>query len=256
MTSAFGDIIRHWRDIRRFSQLSLSTETGISSRHISFLETGRSKPSRNSIMTLARALDMPKKSVNDALLAAGFAPEYRAHSLDHNDLQPAMGAIENILNNHEPLPAIVIDGAWNIINGNAAAQAMIQILPFHGSSCVVDALINDDPDDPIFLNWSVIAAWTALRLQHEIMQSGGREELNALYDKLANDPRLKAEDINSFSNFGPILTMNAKFNDQTLTFFTMMVEFSTVQDITLSELRVELFFPGDDTTKQFFEVMA
>ena len=100
MSIAFGNVIRHWRDIRRFSQLALSAESGMSSRHISFLETGRSRPSRGSVLTLARVLDMPKPAVNEALLAAGFAPEYKSLSMEDADLAPAMSAIMTILENH------------------------------------------------------------------------------------------------------------------------------------------------------------
>ena len=128
MSVSFGNLIKQWRDIRRFSQLALSIESGMSSRHISFLETGRSKPSRNAVMTLARVLEMSKPAVNEALLAAGFAPEYRSLAMDDVDLAPAMNAIMMILENHAPLPAIVIDASWNIIGGNASAQHMMQFL--------------------------------------------------------------------------------------------------------------------------------
>jgi len=253
MRTAFGDLIRQWRDIRRFSQLALSTESGLSSRHISFLETGRSKPSRGSVLTLARVLDMPRPAVNEALLAAGFAPEYQALTPDHIDLKPAMSAIMTILKNHMPLPAIVIDEDWNIVGGNPAAQSMMQFMPFKGSLCIVAALLNDDPVDPIFLNWSVIAAWTLLRLQNEITQMGGSSTLSALCLKLSEDPRLKREDLNSFSEMGPVLTLKVRINGQKLTLLTMLAEFSTVQDLTLSQRRVELFFAADEVTQQFFE---
>jgi len=205
MRHSFGDIIRHWRSIRRFSQLSLSAETGISSRHISFLETGRSKPSRGSVLTFGRALEMPKPVINDALLAAGFAPEFPVHDLSDVNLRPMMDATAMILENHAPFPAIIIDGDWQIIGGNVPAMHMMQFLPMNGSSSVVDALLNDDPNSPVFLNWDVIAAWTLTRLHHD------------------------------------------------LSFFTMLAEFTTAQDVAMSERRVELFFPANETTQFYFE---
>jgi len=252
MNVSFGDLIRQWRDIRRFSQLALSAESGISSRHISFLETGRSKPSRGSVLTLARVLEMPRPAVNEALLAAGFAPEYKALTPDHIDLKPAMSAIMTILDNHMPMPAIVIDGDWNIVGGNMAAQGMMGFLPFNGSLCIVDALLNDDPADPIFLNWSVIATWTLIRLQNEIAQMGGNRVLSDLCYKLSSDRRLNKTDFTSFSDYGPVLTLKASIGGQTLTLLTMLAEFSTVQDLTMSERRVELFFAADEVTQIFF----
>jgi len=253
MSIAFGHLIKHWRNIRRFSQLALSVESGMSSRHISFLETGRSRPSRGSVLTLARVLEMPKPAVNEALLAAGFAPEYKALAMDDTNLAPAMSAIMTILENHAPMPAIVIDGSWNIVGGNIPAQHMMQFLPLNGSSCVVEALLNDNPDDPCFLNWSVIATWSLLRLQNEMTRDGPDSQLIDIYRRLANDPRVKESDLASFSEYGPILTLQVRADDHILTLFTMLAEFSTAQDLTLSERKVELFFAADDETRNYFE---
>ena len=253
MSTPFGTLIRHWRDIRRFSQLALSAETGISSRHISFLETGRARPSRSSVLTLARVLDMPKLAVNKALLAAGFAPEYPTHELSDEDLAPLMSALTTILDNHAPMPAIVIDAGWQIIGGNAPAMEMINFLPFNGSLCTVDALLNDDPNDPIFLNWETIATWTLMQLQSESSHAGENETLVGLHKRLASDPRLQGRTLGSFAEQGPFLTLQVRAGDQTLSMFTMLAEFTTAQDIAMSERRVELFFPADDATRDFFE---
>lgn len=253
MSTPFGIFIRHWRDIRRFSQLALSIETGISSRHISFLETGRARPSRRSVLTLARVLDMPKLAVNKALLAAGFAPEYPAYDLSDADLAPMMGAIQTILENHAPMPAIVIDADWQILGGNIPAMQMMQFLPFKGSMCTVDALLNDDPDEPVFVNWETVATWTLFQLQTESARAGENSQLATLHRRLANDSRLQGKTLNSFVDQGPFLTLQVKAHDQTLSLFTMLAAFTTAQDITMSERRVELFFPADEATRAFFE---
>ena len=245
--------MKHWRDIRRFSQLALSAESGISSRHISFLETGRSRPSRGSVLTLARVLEMPKQAINEALLAAGFAPEYAKWDVSDVDMAPVTAAISTILENHMPLPAIVIDGEWNIVGGNTSAQAMVAVLPFGDTLNIVDALLNDDVDDPQFVNWETVAQWTMLRLQTEMMRDGGEGALAVLHQRLANDPRLAKSDVASFSEYGPVLSMQARVGEQVLSMFTMMAEFSTVQDVTMSERRVELFFAADDKSHAFFE---
>jgi len=151
------------------------------------------------------------------------------------------------------MPAIVIDGSWNIVGGNIPAQHMMQFLPLNGSLCVVEALLNDDINDPCFLNWSVIATWTLLRLQAEISQEGPGSPLSDIYHRLANDLRIKESDLASFSDYGPVLTLQVKADDHVLTLFTMLAEFSTAQDLTLSERKVELFFAADETTKTYFE---
>lgn len=248
--------MKHWRSIRRFSQLSLSTETGISSRHISFLETGRARPSRNSVLTLARALEMPKPAVNDALLAAGLAPEFPAMDIMDADIQPMMEAIMTIMNNHLPMPAIVIDGNWQIVGGNTAAMHLMQFLPLGGSLCIVDALLNDDPGNPVFLNWETLATWTLSRLQLEAARSGKDGELFNIYQRLANAPRLANFKPSSISDNKPYLTMNARIEGQDLSLFTMLAVFTTAQDIVMSERRVELFFAADEATRLYFENLA
>ncbi|AGI68921.1 putative XRE family helix-turn-helix protein [Octadecabacter antarcticus 307] len=252
MSTSFGNIIKHWRNIRRFSQLALSAESGLSSRHISFLETGRSRPSRGSVLTLARVLDMPKHVVNDALLAVGFSPEYLALDIGDVDLAPMMDAMTTILENHAPMPAIIINSAWQIVGGNTSAMHLMQFLPMHGSMSVVDALINDDPETPIFLNWDEIAAWTLLRLQVESVRTGRQGPLMEVYNRLIADPRLANKDLASFSDSGPYLTLQARVGEHTLSLFTMLAEFTTAQDINMSERRVELFFPENAETEAYF----
>jgi len=198
---------------------------------------------------------MPKLTVNKALLAAGFAPEYPTHDLSDADLAPLMGAIQTILENHAPMPAIVIDRAWQIVGGNMPAMKMIEFLPFNGSLCTVDALLNDDPNNPIFLNWDIIAAWTLFQLQTESSREGGNSHLAKLHKRLASDQRLQGKTLTSFVDYGPLLTLQVKRGDQTLSLFTMLAEFTTAQDTSMSERRVELFFPADEATRMFFETL-
>ena len=252
MNTGFGHLLKEWRGIRRFSQLSLSTETGLSSRHISFLETGRSKPSRGCVLTLSRVLEMPKPVVNDALLAAGFAPEYPAYDISDVSVKPMLNALDVILKNHAPFPAIVIDGDWQIVGGNAPALHLMQFLPFNGSRCVVDALLNDDVEAPIFTNWDVIAAWTLTRLQLETSRLGYEGPLTDVYNRLLRDPRSVSAET-SFRATQPYLTMKAKIDGHDLSLFTMLAEFTSAQDIALSTKRVEMFFAEDEATQLYFE---
>ncbi len=225
----------------------------MSSRHLSFLETGRSKPSRESVLRLARSLEMPRAITNEALKAAGFSAEYSALPLTDTQLEPTLAAIKTILDNHAPMPAIVIDEAWMIVGGNKPALTMIDILPFQGSLCIVDALLNDDASSPVFLNWETIAIWTLLRLQSEAAKAGPASNVEALYQRFSSHSRVRDASHVSFSEYGPVLTMKCRTDNTELALFTMMAEFSTVQDITMSERRVELFFPADDVTRAYFE---
>ncbi len=256
MKQSFGEIIRHWRTLRRYSQLTLSVETGLSSRHISFLETGRSQPSRGSVLTFGRVLQWPKPVMNQALLAAGFSPEFPDHDLDDVNLKPMTDAMALILENHAPYPAIIIDGNWQIIGGNPPAAHLMQFLPLGGSVSVIDALLNDDPKNPVFLNWDVIAAWTLSRLQVESARLGPDADLVRIYNKLAHDPRCAHLAQTSFSANAPYLTMQARIDSHDLSLFTMLAEFTTALDVSMSERRVELFFPADDVTRAYFEALS
>ena len=256
MSDIFGAIIKEWRAIRRFSQMGLSLESGLSSRHISFLETGRAKPSRGSVLTLARVLDMPRPAVNKALLAAGLAPEYSALTPTDDDLAVAMGAMAMMLENHSPFPAITIDAGWNIVGGNPAAHHLMQFLPLNNSLSLIDALLNDDVTDPVIVNWHTVAHWTLLRLQVELSRTGQNKALSETYARLEADPRLKGASTKSFSDFGPVLTTQIRVEGIILSFLTMLAEFSTVTDVTMNELRIELFFAADEPTRDYFTQLS
>jgi hypothetical protein len=201
-------------------------------------------------------LDLPKPIVNDALHAAGFSPEYPVHDPSDVNLRPMMNALTLILENHAPLPAIVIDGNWQIVGGNFPAMHLMQFLPLRGSSCVVDALLNDDPDSSIFLNWDVVASWTLHRLQSETARAGNRGELWKISQRLAQSPRYATSDHGSVSTNTPYLTMNIRVDGHDLSLFTMLAEFSTAQDVAMSERRVELFFAADEHTQEYFDTVA
>lgn len=256
MSTHFGHILKRWRDVRRYSQLALSGEAGLSARHISFLETGRARPGREAVLRLAGALDMPQGAVNEALLAAGFAPQFTAYGPGDVDLAPMTAAMMTILENHAPMPAIILDGEWNIVGGNRPAMTMVEILPFHGSVNVVDALLNDDALAPVFLNWGEIANWTLLRLQSESAKAGPDSPLVGLCNRLAADRRLGAYNTDAAAPTGPVLTLNVRAGAQTLSLFTMLAEFTTAQDVIMSERRVEMFFAADAPTKTFFKRAA
>lgn len=199
---------------------------------------------------------MPKPVINEALLAAGLAPEYPVHDLSDVNLKPMTDAMSLILENHTPFPAIIIDGDWQIIGGNKPAFHLMEFLPLSGSTSVVDALLNDNPNDPVFLNWDVIARWTLTRLRLEVSRLGSTGDLQQSYKKLTDDPRCAPLDQTSLFGREPYLTMKIRLGDHDLSLFTMLAEFTTAQDIGMSERRVELFFPADEATKDYFQNMV
>src|SRR5215475_8281784 len=119
MSSSVGTLLQHWRRMRRMSQLALSHEAGVTQRHVSFVESGRAAPSREMVLKLARALEVPLRERNQMLLAAGYAPQYRQPGLDDASLDQVRAALERVLAQHEPYPAVVMDRYWDIVEANA-----------------------------------------------------------------------------------------------------------------------------------------
>src|SRR5271169_4187446 len=163
MKSSFGSILSEWRAVRRLSQLDLALLTGISQRHISFVESGRAQPSRDMIFKLAEGLDLPFRVRNDLFLAAGYAPAYPERRLDLAEMKAAREALEMILRHHEPYPALVMDANWNVVMQNAAAsrivaycvegKAMRQLFP-DGVVNFVELMFSPDGLRPHVLNWT------------------------------------------------------------------------------------------------------
>src|SRR5579863_6665738 len=162
MKSSFGSVLSEWRAVRRLSQLDLALVAGISQRHISFVESGRAKPSRDMIFKLADGLDLPLRARNDLFLTAGYAPVYPERRLDLSEMKAAREALEMILTHHEPYPAIVMDANWNIVMENAAASrilshcvganALRQLFP-NGVINFIEMMFADVGLKPHVLNW-------------------------------------------------------------------------------------------------------
>lgn len=206
------------------------------------------------VLRLSNALEMPKSAANQALGAAGFAPAYPRLDLVGPDLAPVRRAIEIMLTNHEPLPAIAIDRGWNILNANAGAGRLFAAVGAIGAvSNMIELLIALGPSD-VIANWEETAALALLRLHAEIAHLGADDELQRLAARLAAHPRLAAA--------GPIDTDQAviptTFNlgGERLSVFSTIAQFGSVQDVFASEIRVELMFPADDAARRFFQLRA
>ncbi len=251
MNNSIGCILRKWRKQRRYSQLQLSLELGISSKHVSFIETGRSTPSREMILKIGEFLILPKREINRGLYLAGYAPVYTELSIEHEDLKPVFGAIDQMIENHMPYPAIVLNQNWDVVNANDSAKKLLFDLGYSGHKNLVEALISDSPKTSKIINWHESASVVLARLRHEISMLSGSSRLEELEESLAACLSPNNEIINVDEN-QVILSTKFKVDACVLSFFSVISQLSTIQDVTVSELKVELLFPSDERTKEFY----
>lgn len=250
MTMQFGAFLRDWRQMRRLSQLDLALAAGVSSRHLSFLESGKAAPSRGMILRLAAALDMPKPAANDALKAAGYAAAFP--SLPHHspDLEPVRQAISLMLERHAPYPGVALDRYWNVIDANEAAISLISTA---GPVANMIDLLIAIADTGIVENWEEAALLSLARLRAEIAHLGGDEKLQGCAARLAEHPRLAAADISSVNFNQAVIPTKLRLGDDRLSLFSTIAQFGSVQEVNASEIRIELMFPADQETATFFE---
>jgi len=252
MQSDFGSILKEWRKVRRFSQLDLSLEAELSARHLSFLESGRSKPSREMVLRLSDALQLPRPAANQALNAAGFAPVYPSLPDDAPELAPVNKAIDNMLDKHDPYPGIAVDRHWNVVKSNQGAQMLLAIAGNDGPVNMMDVLLNS-ADIGILENWEEAALLTLSRLRTEILELGGDEKLSALAQRLAEHERVKNADMSAINLNQAVIPTIIRVGETRLSLFSTIAQFGSVQDTRAGETRIEMMFPMDEETVQFFE---
>ena len=255
---AYGRMLREWRTTRRMSQLALATEAGISTRHLSFLETGRAQPSREMVELLAGMLDVPLGERNALLVAAGYAPVYGERPLGAPELEPVRRALEYILRQQEPFPALVVDGQWNTVMKNAAAGRIFGL--FCGPKKTSNVMRNVfDPDGlrGSIVNWSSIAKCLMQSLHREVAASGHDAVVQLRDEMLAYPgvpPRWRTPD--ALSSIPPLIPMEMRNGDLSMTFFSTITIFATPRDVTLQHLKIECFFPADAVTEQMARRLA
>lgn len=252
MQNEFGAILKDWRKVRRFSQLDLSLEAEMSARHLSFLESGRSNPSREMVMRLSDALQLPRPAANQALHAAGFAPVYPSLPEDAPELAPVNQAIDLMLAKHNPYPGIAVDRHWNVVKSNQAAQLLLALANPTVTANMMDVLINSAAMD-VLENWEEVALLSLARLRTEILELGGDEKLSALAQRLAEMERVKNADMSTINLNQAVIPTILRVGETRLSVFSTIAQFGTVQDTRAGETRIELMFPMDEDTRQFFE---
>ncbi|NJN51292.1 MAG: helix-turn-helix transcriptional regulator [Gammaproteobacteria bacterium] len=255
--SAFGSELRRWRRERGKSQLEVSHISGYSQRHVSFLESGRSQPTRTTVITLAEALDVPVKDRNQLLHAAGFAPIYSHLPIDSTRLQHAVGALECVLDSHRPFPAILVDRGWDTHAANDSALALFQNFLATPLSLAADRPLNAmrlclDPTGlrPFIRNWPEFVSSLVVRLRHELSVAGDDVALRGLVDEIECDSQYVAHRRNADAAAAdPVATLCLERDGVRIDLFSLISSFGTPNDATLSELRVETFFPADDASR-------
>jgi transcriptional regulator with XRE-family HTH domain len=255
---AFGRQLRQWRDARHLSQLALATEAGISTRHLSFLETGRAQPSREMVQLLAGMLDVPFGERNALLVAAGYAPAYGDRPLGAPDLEPVRRALEYILRQQEPFPALVLDGEWNVVMTNDAARRIFDL--FRGSLKTPNVMRKVfDPSGlrPFIVNWPCIAECMMQTLHREVAATGSDAVVRLRDEMLAYPgvpPRWRTPD--ALASFPPLVAMELRKGDVSMAFFSTITVFATPRDVMLQHLKIECFFPADASTEQIARRLA
>lgn len=253
---SFGRLLAEWRRVRGASQLDLATRADVSPRHVSFVETGRSKPSREMVLQLAGALDVPLRERNALLLAAGFAPLYRETKLDAPELDAARRALEFILDHQEPYPAVVLDRHWNILSMNGAGQRFVGLLTegqpaIPGAPNVVRSVFHPHGLRPWIANWEEVASHLVQRVHREAVGGVTDDPTKRLLREVLSYPgvpeRFRSPDVETA--ISPLVALDFRKGDVAARFFSTVTTLGTPQDVTLQEVRVECFFPADRATE-------
>ena len=244
-----GTLIRDWRQRRRLSQLDLASEAEVSTRHLSFVETGRASPSREMVLRLANRLDVPLRERNRLLIAAGYAPMYGERKLDDPAMRSAREAVELVLRGHEPYPALAVDRHWNLVSYNRAVPAL---------TAGADAALLQPPLNVLRLSLhprglapriANLGAWRAHlleRLRQQVAASADAQ-LEALAEELRGYPGADGDE-QALADQHVVVPLVLDTPDGRLSFISTTTVFGTPVDVTLSELALETFFPADAAT--------
>lgn len=246
-TTPFGRALRHWRRLRGISQLDLAAAAATTTRHLSFLETGRSRPSRQMVERLGDALAIPLRERNRLLQTAGLAPAYPEGDIATEDLAPFRRVIARLLETHEPYPAFVIDRHWNVVASNRAAALFLPA--DHEEANTVMLLMRQWSG--LIENWAEVVGALADRIAADLMRFPDDDRLRELHAYVLDS----AGQHNRRTPAGPgtVLCPRFRIDGQLVRTLTVVAQFESAADITLDELRVELVYPQDDASERFFQ---
>jgi transcriptional regulator with XRE-family HTH domain len=261
----FGRLLKQWRERRRLSQLALAVDAEISSRHLSFIETGRAQPSRDMVLLLSRVLEVPPRGRNDLLTAAGYATVYRETGLEAPEMADVRRALDFMMRQQEPYPGLVIDGHWNILLTNGGARRLMGL--FLDANAV--AAVGGPPNAmrlfyhprgmrPFIVNWEATAAGLIQWLHRDLARGIGDAETSRLLEELLSYPDVpqKWRTLDLDAAPVPFLGVELRRGNTHLTFFSTLTTLGVPYDITLHELRVECFFPADRASETLLRALG
>jgi len=254
-TPAVGTLLREWRERRRLSQLDLALQADISARHLSFVETGRSRPTPAMILRLTEQLDVPLRERNTLLLAGGYAPAYPQHGLEEPELASVRVALRQVLAGHLPYPAVIIDRWWDLLDSNAAIEALLEGCAPELLEPPVNVLrlsLHPRGMAPRIANLSQWRAHLLTQLAHRA-RSLGDERLRALYEELAGYPGGGEEAV---SPAGVVLPLRYRLGELELSLFSISAVVDTATDVTVEELTIEAFYPADAATAEALRALS
>jgi len=266
----FGESLRRARSQRRRSQLDLALSAGLSQRHLSFLESGRSQPSRAMLLRLAEALDLGLADRNDWLIAAGFAPIYAQRAIEAPDMVPVREALARMLRHHEPFPAMVIDRAWNLVMANAATQRMIAMAAMlagisedalwakvcaDGPRNMIQMSLHPEGLRAFVVNADEVVIAILSRLSQEALDHPPSARLREL---VMSYPGMKAaaRNVDVTARLSPVLATHFRIGGQDLKLFAMLSRFDMPRDLTTEDLRVETLYPADAASEALLRALA
>lgn len=256
--AAVGVLLRQWRARRRVSQLGLALDVGVSARHLSFVESGRSRPSAELLIALTDGLDVPLRERNTLLLAAGYAPRYPAHALDDDALRPARDAVQRLLDAHDPYPGVLIDRCWNVVAANAAARTLMAGIPeelLGPPPNVYRMCLHPDGLAARTVNFEDWASYLLSQLRRTIAVTGDAAVM-ALDAEVRAYPNVAGDLGAAGAGASLLVPLVLDADGRRLSMFTTLTTFGTPLDVTLEELAVELFYPADDSTAQLLQEMS
>src|SRR3954463_3895226 len=253
-----GPLLRDWRERRRMSQLDLALGAGVSARHVSFIETGRSRPSAEMVVQLAEHLDVPLRDRNSLLLAAGYAPAYGQRDLADPEMGPVREAIDRLLRGHEPFPAVVVDRHWGLVAGNRTVPLLIEGAAEHllePPANVLRLALHPEGMAPRIVNLGEWRAHLLDRLGRQAVSSGD-PALFALHEELATYPGGEGGHAPGLEAGAIAVPLPLRVDGDELAFISTATTFGTATDVTVSELAIESFFPADAATSRALEQRA
>ena len=249
--SPLGRQLKYWRKRKLMSQLDLSCRSGVTTRHLSFIETGRSRPGKNVILRLAQSLRLPLREQNEMLKLAGLIPVWQETNLQSKTMEAFQGILEQMIEKHEPFPAYVLDRWWNLIMANPTAASFFSVHDDKaGPVNTIEVLIKPGPIREMLENRDDVLSAIAKRLKKQIDDCAGDKKLEELLRLVESDI---SHDIHHDDGDNPVVYTNFNIGGKRISTISTIAKFIDTKDVILNELRVELIYPADEQSRLFFE---